>query len=187
MGITHYPNKKWRSLWKKKRKNQLLGTDEKTEVTVTDTVEKTEKTFTQEEVNAMLAKEKNKMPNKDELKAFKEWKESQKTAEQKQAEKETEYQKALLKNTELENENNVFKAGVRKEDVDYVAYKVSKMEGDFSENLAKFLKENPKYLGNEESKVVRKVGSSLNLGGKQTTGQNETNQIMNDLIRSSRD
>jgi len=174
--------------------NTVTQTEEKTEGTVTETVEKTEtpngdnlKTFTQEEVNAMLAKEKKKMPSKEELKAFKEWQETQKTAEQKQVEKEAEHQKTLLRNTELENENKVFKAGVEKDSVDYVAFKVSKMEGEFDENLTKFLKDNPKFLGSNETKIVKKVGSSMNLSGKSQSSENQTNQIMNDLIRSARD
>lgn len=165
--------------------------DGKTEGAVTGTESKTEnkevKTFTQEEVNAILAKERKKMPSQDDLTAFNEWKENQKTAEQKQAEKDAEYQKTLSKNTQLENENSVFKAGVNKDDVDYVAFKVSKMEGDFEQNLTKFLKDNPKYLTSNEPKIVRKVGSSLSLNGREASNQNETNQIMNDLIRSSRD
>ena len=175
----------------KDEEKPVTQTDEKTEEPVTETVEKTEKedikTFTQEEVNAMLAKEKKKMPSKEELKAFKDWQETQKTAEQKEAEKETEHQKTLLRNTELENENKVFKAGVEKDSVDYVAFKVAKMEGDFEENLTKFLKENPKYLGNNETKIVKRVGSSMNLSGKTQSSENQTNQIMNDLIRSARD
>ncbi len=135
----------------------------------------------------MLAKEKKKMPSKEELKAFKEWKESQKTAEQKQAEKETQYQKTLDRNTELENENKVFKAGVGKDNVDFVVFKVAKMEGDFEENLQKLLKGNPKYLASQDTTLVKRVGSSLGLSGKQDNGQSQTNQIMNDLIRSSRD
>lgn len=127
------------------------------------------------------------MPTKEELKAFKDWQESKKTIEQKQAEKETEFQKTLLRNTELENENKVFKAGVEKDSVDYVAFKVAKMEGDFEENLTKFLKENPKYIGNSEPKIIKKVGSSMNLNGKTQLSENQTNQIMNDLIRSARD
>lgn len=109
-----------------------------------------EKTFTQEQVNAMLAKEKKKMPSKEEMKAFKEWQESQKTAEQKQAEKETAYQKAL---SDLEERNNyiaVLESGVSKEDSDYVLFKVSKMEGDFEENLEEFLKSNPKYVNTKK-------------------------------------
>lgn len=167
---------------------------EETGNTVTQTgktEEEVEKTFTQEEVNSYLKKEKAKIlkdiPSKEELKAFKEWQEAQKTIEQKQAEKQEEYQKALLKNTELENENKVFRAGVEKESVDYVAFKVAKMEGEFEENLKRFLKDNPKYLASNETKFVKKVGSSMSLNGKTQSNQNETNQMMNDLIRSSRD
>ena len=144
-------------------KEPVTQTDEKTEVSGTDPVEKTEKdkkeekTFTQEEVNAMLAKEKKKMPTSEELKAFKEWKENQKTAEEKQAEKETEYQKTLTKNAELENENKAFKAGVNKDDVDYVVFKVSKMEGDFEENLASFLEDNPKYLSSNKEETTKTI------------------------------
>ena len=112
-----------------------------------------EKTFTQEELNKIvqerLDKEKKKMPSKEELKAFKDWQESQKTAEQKQAEKEAEYQKTLNELNTLKQTNAVLEAGVNKDDVDYVLFKVSKMEGDFDENLTKFLKDNPKYKESE--------------------------------------
>lgn len=147
---------------------QLLGTEEKNEGTVTEPVEKTEKedirTFTQEEVNAMLTKERKKMPSKEELQAFKEWQETQKTLEQKQAEKETEFQNALSKNAELEEENKVLKAGVNIDDVDYVVFKVAKMEGDFEENLQNFLKENPKYL-KQENLENNNQNADINLGG----------------------
>lgn len=112
-----------------------------------------EKTFTQEELNKIvqerLDKEKKKMPSKEELKAFKDWQESQKTAEQKQAEKDAEYQKTLDELNTLKQTNAVLEAGVNKDDVDYVLFKVSKMEGDFDENLTKFLKDNPKYKESE--------------------------------------
>ena len=112
-----------------------------------------EKTFTQEELNKIvqerLDKEKKKMPSKEDLKAFKDWKESQKTAEEKQAEKEAEYQKTLNELNTLKQTNAVLEAGVDKDDVDYVLFKVSKMEGDFDENLTKFLKDNPKYKESE--------------------------------------
>lgn len=112
-----------------------------------------EKTFTQEELNKIvqerLDKEKKKMPSKEDLKAFKDWKESQKTAEEKQAEKEAEYQRTLNELNTLKQTNAVLEAGVNKDDVDYVLFKVSKMEGDFDENLTKFLKDNPKYKESE--------------------------------------
>lgn len=112
-----------------------------------------EKTFTQEELNKIvqerLDKEKKKMPSKEDLKAFKDWKESQKTAEEKQAEKEAEYQRTLNELNTLKQTNAVLEAGVNKDDADYVLFKVGKMEGEFDENLAKFLKNNPKYLKQE--------------------------------------
>ena len=99
--------------------------------------------------DAMVAKKMKGMPSKEELKAFKEWQESQKTAEQKQAEKDAEYQKTLNELNTLKQTNAVLEAGVNKDDADYVLFKVGKMEGEFDENLAKFLKDNPKYLKQE--------------------------------------
>ena len=109
-----------------------------------------QKTFTQEELNTIvetrLAKAKKDMPSKEELKKYNEWKEAQKTEQEKMAEKETEYQKVLAEKEQIINENKILKSGVNAEDTDYVLFKVTKMEGDFEENLNKFLKENPKFL-----------------------------------------
>lgn len=109
-----------------------------------------QKTFTQEELNTIvetrLAKAKKDMPSKEELKKYNEWKEAQKTEQEKMAEKETEYQKALAEKEQIINENKILKSGVNAEDTDYVLFKVTKMEGDFEENLSKFLKDNPRFL-----------------------------------------
>ena len=124
-----------------------------------------EKTFTQEELNKIvqerLDKEKKKMPSKEDLKAFKDWKESQKTAEEKQAEKEAEYQKTLNELNTLKQTNAVLSAGVNKDDADYVIFKVGKMEGEFEENLAKFLKDNPKYLKQELETEQKATGAPV--------------------------
>lgn len=124
-----------------------------------------EKTFTQEELNKIvqerLDKEKKKMPSKEDLKAFKDWKESQKTAEEKQAEKEAEYQRTLNELNTLKQTNAVLEAGVNKDDADYVLFKVSKMEGEFEENLTKFLKDNPKYLKQVETTEAKATGTSV--------------------------
>ena len=124
-----------------------------------------EKTFTQEELNKIvqerLDKEKKKMPSKEELKAFKDWQESQKTAEQKQAEKDAEYQKTLNELNTLKQTNAVLSAGVNKDDADYVLFKVSKMDGEFEENLAKFLKDNPKYLKQELETEPKATGAPV--------------------------
>lgn len=49
-------------------------------------------------------------------------------------------------NTSLKQEIQVLKSGVNIDDVDYILFKVSKMEGEFEDNLKDFLKNNPKYL-----------------------------------------
>ena len=127
--------------------------------------EQAEKTFTQEELNKIvqerLDKEKKKMPSKEDLKAFKDWKESQKTEAEKQAEKEAEYQRTLNELNTLKQTNAVLEAGVNKDDADYVLFKVSKMEGDFEENLTKFLKDNPKYLKQETQTEPKATGTSV--------------------------
>lgn len=125
----------------------------------------TEKTFTQEELNKIvqerLDKEKKKMPSKEDLKAFRDWKESQKTEAEKQAEKEAEYQKTLNELNTLKQTNAILEAGVNKDDADYVLFKVNKMEGDFEENLTKFLKDNPKYLKQETQTEPKATGTSV--------------------------
>lgn len=130
----------------------------------TQTTEKNEekaevdvKAEAQKIADAMLAKKMKGMPSKEELKAFKNWQESQKTAEEKQAEKEAEYQRTLNELNTLKQTNAVLEAGVNKDDVDYVLFKVSKMEGEFDENLAKFLKDNPKYLEKELTQTEPKA------------------------------
>ena len=75
-----------------KEKEPVTQTEEKTEESVTQTDNKTEdkvdvKTFTQEEVNAMIKKETDKATKKYkdiDLKAYNEWQESQKTETEKQ-------------------------------------------------------------------------------------------------------
>ncbi len=149
--------------------NQNTNTAENKEVegagnVDTQTTEKNEgkaevdvKAEAQKIADAMLAKKMKSMPTKEELKAFKDWQESQKTVEQKQAEKEAEYQKTLNELNTLKQTNAVLEAGVNKDDADYVLFKVSKMEGDFDENLAKFLKDNPKYLEKELTQTEPKA------------------------------
>ena len=133
---------------------EMEENEEKTVVTPTTNTQEDggqeQKTFTQEELNTIvetrLAKAKKDMPSKEELKKYNEWKEAQKTEQEKMAEKETEYQKVLAEKEQIINENKILKSGVNAEDTDYVLFKVTKMEGDFEENLSKFLKDNPRFL-----------------------------------------
>lgn len=136
-------------------KHPVTQTEEKTEVTVENTEEKNNepevKTFTQEEVNTMLSKERKKMPSKEDLKAFREWQEAQKTDAEKQKELTQKMTDTEKENTALKQEIQILKSGVNVDDVDYVLFKVSKMEGDFEDNLKDFLKENSKYLQTKNS------------------------------------
>ena len=144
----------------------------------TQTTEKNEgqaeidvKAEAQKIADAMVAKKMKGMPSKEELKAFKDWQESQKTAEQKQAEKDAEYRKTLDELNTLKQTNAVLSAGVNKDDADYVLFKVSKMEGEFEENLAKFLNDNPKYLKQElETTEPKATGAPVRTIGSKNDG-----------------
>lgn len=132
------------------KQNAVTQTEEKTEVSGEQPVEKTEKeevkTFTQDEVNAMLAKEKKKMPSKEDLKAFNEWKESQKTESEKQLEKDKKIEALEKQLTYAENKSVVANAGVDSKFQKFVLSEVSELEGDFEDNLKDYLKENPQFL-----------------------------------------
>ena len=121
------------------------------------TVAEAGKTFTQADVDRIIAerlqRERAKLPNDDELKAYREWKKSQQSEAEKAAEREKELAELHSKKTDLERELAVLKAGVRAKDADYVIFKVSRMDGDFSENLARFLKENTEFTQPETVKV----------------------------------
>lgn len=125
---------------------ETVETVEKTEVSGEQPVEKNEKTFTQEEVNAMLAKEKKKMPSKEDMKAFNEWKESQKTESEKSLEKDKRIETLEKQLAYAENKSVVANAGVDSKFQKFVLSEVSEIEGDFEDNLKDYLKENPQYL-----------------------------------------
>ena len=135
--------------------------------TVNETVNNSDevvKTFTQEEVNNIvkerLAKEKKGIPSKEELAKYNEWKESQKTQEDK-------YNELVKQDTEkdttisnLQKENLILKSGITDADeVEFIAYKVSKMDGDFEDNLKQYLADNPKYTKTKATGVETKNNS----------------------------
>lgn len=134
-----------------------------TATTTTDQVENksTEvvKTFTQEEVNGIvkdrLAKAQKGIPSKEELAKYNEWKESQQSQQEK-------YDNLVKNSSEkdntisnLEKENAVLKAGVTDlDEIEFICYKVGKMDGDFKENLTQYLADNPKYTKKQETKAT---------------------------------
>lgn len=115
-----------------------------------NTADKQEKTFTQAELDKVIAdrlsRERAKMPSSDEMKAYGEWKKAQQTEVEKQAEREKEYAKLQADSETLRRENIAYKTGVSADDLEFVIFKVGKMDGEFEENLKKYLEENKKYL-----------------------------------------
>ncbi len=117
-----------------------------------------EKTFTQAEfekaLKSALAK---RLPSKEEREQFEHWRESQQTLEEKlsvlrvqNTRLTEELEKTKRENFEavekLKHENTIIKAGVERDAVEFVQYKVEQMEGDFDENLQDYLKEHKRYI-----------------------------------------
>lgn len=116
---------------------------------IKDTGENQEKTFTQAELDKIIsdriARERKNLPDETDLKAYKEWKKSQQTETEKTVEREKKYAELEAQSESLRRENTAIKAGVKTDDVDYVLFKVGKMEGEFDKNLKTFLAENEKF------------------------------------------
>ena len=142
-----------------------VQTVEKTENVDTQTTEQNEvKTFTQEEVNQIIKTRLRNIPSDDELKAYNDWKESQKTEAEKNAEvlKENESLKSRI--NELENMQVVANAGVDSKFQKFVFSEVSK-EGNFEDNLKEYLKNNNQYLIKDEK--TKTTGYSQNTSNLQ--------------------
>ena len=146
--------------------NAVTQTDNNTEGTGTEPVKKTEeKTFTQEEVNAMVLKEVNKATKKYEgvdLKKYKEWEDQNKTNEEKYADIVKENEKLKNDLAYAENKSVVANAGVDSKFQKFVLSEVSAMEGDFENNLKDYLKNNSQYLANGENKNSSSTGLPQN-------------------------
>jgi len=128
-------------------------TEQETNVDATENQEteqqQEEKTFTQAELDKQigerLKRERSKMPHKEDLEAFKEWKKSQQTEQEKIAEERKQADKIRTELQQLKNERAVLKSGVNSDYADFISFKVSQMEGDFQDNLEGFLKDNPQF------------------------------------------
>lgn len=82
----------------------------------------------------------------------------------------------------MKNEKFLSSKGVKADDLDYVAYKVSKMVDDkttFEKAAEKYLKENPRYVGGNTYRVSTSSGSSSEGSG------GSANASINDRIRAA--
>lgn len=105
-----------------------------------------EKKFTQADFDKALTRAlAKKLPPKEEMEQFKHWKEEQQTLEEKMDALKSKYADLKTENDRLSHENAVIKAGVQTDAVDFVVFKVEKMEGDFEDNLKDYLDSHKKY------------------------------------------
>lgn len=154
--------------------------------------QQSEKTFTQADVDAIvarrLAKAQKGMPDEAELTAFRAWKDSQQTEQDRlsamQRERDTarvDLAAALATVEQYEHEKYMISKGVPAEDVDYYVFKAMQSVSDsksFEQAADEFINSR-KPSGN---KVVVNLGGSLQGGG----GTQTTNDSMNALIRGAR-
>lgn len=156
------------------------GNEETTE-TKTDTKETTqeEKTFTQADVDKLIqeriAREKKNQLSKDELKAYNEWKESQKTEEEKKNEALTNAEKARLaaeeKATALEAKVICLSKGVIASSVDDVVILAKAMVTDevtIEQAIDKVLEKYPSFKVEQQQEDNK--GFKVGVGAEQTKG-----------------
>ena len=133
-----------------------------------------DKIFTQADVDKLikerLAREKKGQPSKEELKAFKEWQDNQKTNEQKNAEKitaaETKVKEAEAKANALEAKVSALSKGVKADSVDDVVTLAKAMVDDdtpIDKAIDKVLKKYPSFKGEQQTGKGFKIGAG---GGK---------------------
>lgn len=150
-----------------------------------------EKTFTQAELDAIVAKRLARatkgMPDETELTAFRAWKDSQQTEQQRmnaltqeRDTAKTELAQAQAKVQQYEREKLVLSKGVPTEDVDYYVFKAAQLVSDtktFEQAADEFI-----AAHKPQSKVVVNLGGSLQPGAS----AKNVNDAMNALIRGAR-
>lgn len=163
------------------------------------------RTFTQEEVNAIMAKEKGQgersvlkmfgLKDKDEAQEFaqkiKLWQESQQSEADKikalQSEKEgieTSYKQAVSELNGLKAEKYLLSQGVSSADTEFVAFKVGKLineDTDFEKAVEAFKKENPRFFVKEQDGVRVDFGAS-----HQGTPPSGASGTMNSILRKAK-
>lgn len=151
----------------------------------TETNPKEEKTFTQEEVNRMIkdrvAREKKDQLSKEELKAYQDWKESQKTEAQKQSEALTNAEKAKQDAEErantLEAKVICLSKGVLADSVDDVVILAKAMvseEVTMDQAVDKVLEKYPSFKGVQQQEE--------NKGFKIGAGSEKQKENVNDAL-----
>lgn len=151
-----------------------------------ETNPKEEKTFTQEEVNKMIkdrvAREKKGQLSKEELKAYQDWKESQKTEAQKQSEALTNAEKAKQDAEErantLEAKVTCLSKGVLADSVDDVVILAKVMVNDdvtMDQAVDKVLEKYPSFKGVQQ----QEENKGFKIGAGEQMKDNNKKEIQN--------
>ncbi|MBQ8207069.1 MAG: hypothetical protein IJZ77_06360 [Bacilli bacterium] len=107
------------------------------------------------------------LPPKEEMDEFKAWKESKKTDAEKQQEKDLLIENLTKENNELKNMSAVANVGVDTKFQKFVLSEVLQMEGEFTDNLTSYLKDNPQFLfQKQDEKKPTTTGFSQNIANK---------------------
>lgn len=155
-----------------------------------------EKTFTQAEVDAIitrrLAKEKKGMPDEAELTAFRAWKDSQQTEQQRwealtkeRDDMKNDLTAALGKVEQYERERLLLSKGIPAEDVDYYAFKAGKLVSDtktFEQAADEVINARKPQANNESVRID--FGAPLN-GGAPTMTVDEIMAVQDDAKRQA--
>lgn len=151
--------------------------------------EETTKTYTKEDLdnsfNAGVKKANSDWQKDEKYKEFLEWKKSNQNDSEKINELTTQNEQLAKENKLLKATNEVAKSDVKPEFLKFVTSEVMALVNDttdFDNALKNYKKENSQYFGEV---VVKKVQSSPNLTGG-ITKENTTNDIMNNILRGSR-
>ena len=145
-----------------------------------------EKKFSQAEVDDLiskrLARERKKYPTDEELADWRNWKETRQQGEEASAKAarelndyKTTYDHAIRELEQARNEMYLLAKGVPGEDVDYYAYKISKLtneETTFEQAAQKYLEE--KHIGG------MKVSTGVQVTGSAAKSEND---VINDALR----
>lgn len=152
-----------------------------------NTAQEQEKTFTQADVDKMiqsrLDRERKKYPSEEEIAAYRTWKDSQQTEQERQAERDKEFADnksaltaAQAEVQQLKREKYVLSKGLTGEEAEFISFKAEKMVDDkttFEQAVDKLT----------ENRQKVKFDWTAQAGG--SSEKSNTNAAMNSLIRGA--
>ena len=152
-----------------------------------NTAQEQEKTFTQADVDKMiqsrLDRERKKYPSEEEITAYRTWKDSQQTEQERQAERDKEFADnksaltaAQAEVQQLKREKYVLSKGLTGEEAEFICFKAEKMVDDkttFEQAVDKLT----------ENRQKVKFDWTAQAGG--SSEKSNTNAAMNSLIRGA--